>query len=132
MQSRLDLGVEAVFEGTAPGYRLEKTAQAGKTADAAEDVKRRDGVVSAGDGRRRGEEGGWVERVLEEVRRVFSGLPVCVGVEEGYVYVKRTAPMDQRQFRKYTEVCRRLGFRFDRRGERWVKPLEELSSVLEI
>jgi hypothetical protein len=29
---------------------------------------------------------------LEEVRREFSGLPVYVGVEEGYV--KRTAPMD--------------------------------------
>jgi hypothetical protein len=29
-------------------------------------------------------------------------------------YVKRTAPMDQRQFREYTETCRRLGFRFDR------------------
>jgi hypothetical protein len=36
---------------------------------------------------------------LEEVRREFSGLPVYVGVEEGYV--KRTAPMDQRQFRRY-------------------------------
>jgi hypothetical protein len=32
--------------------------------------------------------------------------------EDGYV--KRTAPMDKRQFRKYTETCRRLGFRFDR------------------
>ena len=74
----------------------------------------------------RGVGGGVVERLLEEVRRVFSGLPMYVGVEEGYVYVKRTAPMDQRQFRRYTEVCRRLGFRFDRRGERWVRPLEEL------
>jgi hypothetical protein len=51
---------------------------------------------------------------LEEVRREFSGLPVYVGVEEGYV--KRTAPMDQRQFRRYLETCRRLGSRFDRRG----------------
>jgi hypothetical protein len=70
--------------------------------------------VSAGDGRRRGEEGGWVGRVLEEVRREFSGLPVYVGVEDGYV--KRTAPMDQRQFKRYLEICRRLSFRFDRRG----------------
>ena len=100
----LDVGVEAVFEGVAPGYELEKTAQAGKTADAAEDVKRRGGVMSASDGRRRDEEEGWVGRLLEEVRREFSGLPVYVGVEEGYV--KRTAPMDQRQFRKYS---RRVG-----------------------
>jgi hypothetical protein len=63
---------------------------------------------------------------LEEVRREFSGLLVYVGVEEVYVYVKRTAPMDKSQFKKYVETCRRLGFRFDRRGERWVKPLEEL------
>ena len=28
---------------------------------------------------RRGEEEGWVERVLEEVRREFSDLPVHVG-----------------------------------------------------
>jgi len=61
---------------------------------------------------------------LEEVRREFSGLPFYVGVEEGYV--KRTAPTDQKQFRRYLEMCRWLGFRFDRRGERWVKPLEEL------
>jgi hypothetical protein len=67
-----------------------------------------------------------VERLLEEVRREFSGLPVYVGVEDRHVYVKRTAPMYQRQFRRYLETCRWLGFRFDRRGERWVKPLEEL------
>ena len=135
-RAALDLGVEAVYVGAAPGYRLEEAARAGKTADAdaAEDVKRRDGGREEAGVERRGAagRGDAVERVLEEVRRVFSGLPVYVGVEEGYVYVKRTAPMDKRRFRKYTEVCRRLGFRFDRRGERWVKPLEELSSALEI
>jgi NADH:ubiquinone oxidoreductase subunit F (NADH-binding) len=46
-----------------------------------------------------------------------------VGAEGGYVYVKRTAPMDQRQFRRCLEMCKKLGFRFDRRGERWVKEL---------
>jgi hypothetical protein len=60
------------------------------------------------------------------VSKEFTGLPVYVGVEDGYVYVKMTAPMDKRRFRRYLETCRRLGFRFDRRGERWVKPLEEL------
>ena len=64
---------------------------------------------------------------MEEVRREFSGLPVHVGVEEGYV--ERTAPMDQRQFKIYLETCKRLGFRFDRRGERWIKPLEELKAA---
>jgi len=108
-RATLDVGVEAVYVGVAPGYRLEEAAGAG-----------------AGVERRDEEEGSWVERLLEEVRREFSGLPVYVGVEEGYVYVKRTAPMDKRQFKKYVETCRRLGFRFDRRGERWVKPLEEL------
>jgi len=44
---------------------------------------------------------------LEEVRREFFGLPVYVGVEEGYV--KRTAPMDRRQFKRYLETCKRLG-----------------------
>jgi len=132
-RAALDLGVEAVYVGVAPGYRLEETAQAGKTADADAEAAEKtatdaEAVVDRRGGRRRGggEGGGGVERLLEEVRRVFSGLPVYVGVEDGYVYVKRTAPMDRRQFRKYTEVCRRLGFRFDRRGERWVKPLEEL------
>ncbi len=131
-RAALDLGVEAVYVGVSPGYRLEEAAQADtvKTADAEAALdERRDAagrsVVSDGN-RRRGEEEGWVERVLEEVRREFSGLPVYVGVEDGYVYVNKTAPMDQRQFRRYTEACRRLGFRFDRRGERWVKPLEEL------
>jgi hypothetical protein len=33
------------------------------------------------------------------LRRGFSGLPVYVGVEDGYV--KRTAPMDKEQFRRY-------------------------------
>jgi hypothetical protein len=117
-RAALDVGVEVVFEGTAPGHRLEKTAGAGveKTATDAEATL----------DERKGEEGGWVGRLLEEVRREFSGLPVYVGVEDGYVYVKRTAPMEQRQFRGYLEMCRWLGFRFDRRGERWVKPLEEL------
>jgi hypothetical protein len=120
-KAALDLGVEAVFEGVAPGYRLKEAAsaeaaeKATTSAEAAEDVGRRDE-----------EEEGWVERLLEEVRREFSGLPVYVGVEDGYVYVKKTAPMDKRQFRRYLETCKRLGFRFDRRGERWVKPLEEL------
>jgi hypothetical protein len=132
------VGVEAVCVGAAPGYRLEEAAQEGKTvgtgaeaaektatgAEAAVGVERRVGRRRGG-----GEGGGVVERLLEEVRREFSGLPVYVGVEEGYVYVKRTAPMDKRQFRKYTEACRRLGFRFDRRGERWVEPLEELKTI---
>jgi hypothetical protein len=80
-------------------------------------------------GRRGDEEEGGVERLLEEVRREFSGLLVYVGVGEGYLYVKRTAPMDRRQFKKYVETCRRLGFRFDRRGERWVKPLEDCNNL---
>jgi hypothetical protein len=104
--------------GTAPGYRLEKTAQTGKTADAeaAKDCKHRDGGREEADVERGGAagRGNAVERLLEEVRREFSGLPVYVGVEDGYVYVKRTAPMDQRQFRRYLETCRRLSFRFDR------------------
>jgi len=109
-RAALDVGVEAVYVGAAPGYRLEKTAGAGAAV----------GAVC------RDEEEGVVERLSEGVRREFSGLPVYVGVEDGYVYVKQTAPMDKRQFRRYLETCRRLGFRFDRTGERWVKPLEEL------
>ncbi len=99
------MGVEAVFEGVSSGYRLEKTAQAntGKTAGTGggEAAEKAAGAKAALDEHR-----GWVERVLEEVRRVFSGLPVYVGVEDGYV--KRTAPMDQRQFKRYLETCRRL------------------------
>ena len=116
-RASLDVGVEAVYVGAAPGYKLEKTAQAGKTADAGAEaaVKTATGAEAAGVERRGvAVRGDAVERLLEEVRREFSGLPVYVGVEEGYVYVKRTAPMDQRQFRKYVETCRRLGFRFDR------------------
>jgi hypothetical protein len=37
--------------------------------------------------------------------------------------------MDQRQFKKYLETCMRLGFRFDKREEGWVKPLEELKTT---
>ncbi len=97
-RAALDLGVEAVYVGAAPGYRLEEAAQTSKTAGA--------GAEAAVGALRRGEkEGGWVEHVLEEVRREFSGLPVYVGVGG---YVKRTAPMDQRQFRRYLETCRRL------------------------
>jgi len=127
-RAALDEGVEAVFEGVAPGYRLEKTAQAdtSKTAGAGGgEAAEKAAAGAAGGVKRRGAagRGDAVERLLEEVRREFSGLPVYVGVGG---YVKRTAPMDQRQFKKYTEVCRRLGFRFDRWGKRWVKPLEEL------
>ncbi len=134
----LDVDVEAVFENVAPGYRLEEAAQASKRVDVDESAGRGEAAkktstdAEAALDERRDEEGGWVERVLEEVRREFSGLPVYVGVEDGYVYVKRTAPMDQRQFKRYLETCKKLGFRFDRRGERWVKPLEELQSSVEV
>jgi hypothetical protein len=75
--------------------------------------------VSAGDGWHRGggEGESGVGRLLEEVRREFSGLPVYVGVEEGHV--KKTAPVDKRQFKRYLETCRRLGFRFDKGSSRW-------------
>jgi hypothetical protein len=127
-RAALDLGIEATFTGVASGYRLEETARTSKTAGAGTETTEKiaTGAEAAVGAVRRGEDGGWVERLLEEVRREFSGLPVHVGVEEGCVYVKRTAPMDQRQFKKYTETCRRLSFRFDRREERWIKPLEEL------
>ena len=79
-RAALDVGVEAVFEGAAPGYELEEAAQAGKTAgagaeaaektatgaEAAVGVERKDAAVR----------GDAVERLLEEVRREFSGLPV--------------------------------------------------------
>jgi hypothetical protein len=42
------------------------------------------------------------------VKREFSSLLVYVGVEDGHVYVKKTAPMDQGQFRRYLETCRCL------------------------
>jgi hypothetical protein len=58
-RAALDVGVETVYVGAAPGYRLEEAAGAGAALD-----------------ERRGEEEGWVERVLEGVRREFSGLPV--------------------------------------------------------
>jgi hypothetical protein len=118
-RAALDLGVEAVYASAAPGCRLKKTAQADKTADAAEDVKRRGGGREEADVERGGAvgRGNAVERLLEEVRREFSGLPVYVGVEEGYV--RRTAPMDKRQFRRCLETCKRLGFRLDRGSSRW-------------
>jgi hypothetical protein len=53
------------------------------------------------------------------VKREFSSLLVYVGVEDGHVYVKKTAPMDQGQFRRYLETCRRLGYRFDKGSSRW-------------
>ncbi len=108
------MGVEAVYVGVSTGYRLEEAAG----AEAAE--KTTTDAEAALDERK-----GGLERLLEGVRREFSGLPVYVGVEGGCVYVKRTAPLDQRQFRRYTEACRRLGFRFDRWGERWVKQIAE-------
>jgi uncharacterized protein (UPF0210 family) len=83
--------------------------------------------VFASDSQRRGEEGGWVGRVLEEVRREFSGLLVYVGVEDGYVYVKVT--VDKRQFRRYLETCKRLGFRFDRKGGEVGRVVKKLKVV---
>jgi hypothetical protein len=52
-RAALDLGVETVFESTAPGYKLENV-HVDKSAGTAA------GAV------RRGEEEGWVERLLEE------------------------------------------------------------------
>jgi hypothetical protein len=125
-RASLDVGVETVYVGVAHGYRLEETAQINKTAGAGAETAEKTATgaeavvgVERRVGRRRGggEGGGVVERLLEGVRREFSSLPVYVGVEDGYV--KRTAPMDKRQFRGYLETCRRLGFRFDRGSSLW-------------
>jgi hypothetical protein len=127
-RAALDLGVETLFEGTAPGFQppRKKTgpqAGAGRHEEGREAASRlAKGETGGGGGRATVD----VELLVEEVRREFAGLPVYVGVEDGLVYVKRTAPMDQRQFRRYTETCKRLGFKYDRRGKRWVKPPSEL------
>jgi hypothetical protein len=64
-RAALDEGVEAVFESVSPGYRLEKTA--GASAEAAE--KTATSAEATPDerrgGGRKGEEGGWVVRLLE-------------------------------------------------------------------
>jgi hypothetical protein len=69
------VGVEAVFEVTAPGYRLKKTAQTSKTADAgaAEDVKRRGGGEEAAGVERKDAagRGGGLKRLLEEEEGVL-------------------------------------------------------------
>ncbi len=114
-RAALDVGVEVVYVGVSPGFRLEEAAGAEAALDERRDAAGRS-VVSGG-GQRRSEEESGVERLLEEVRREFSGLPVTWGVEDGYV--KKTAPMDKRQFRRCLETCRRLGFRFDRGLSRW-------------
>jgi hypothetical protein len=68
-RAALDVGVEAVFEGVAPGYKLKKTAQAGKTADA--DAASAVGGVGGAAGRGVG----GVERLLKEVRGSFPAFP---------------------------------------------------------
>jgi hypothetical protein len=93
-RTAFDVGVEAVFTGAVLGYKLKKRA------GAAEDVKRRGGGeeamgVKRRSGRRRdGEEdrGGWIACWR---RRGGSSPTVHMGVEA--VYVKKTAPMDQRR-----------------------------------
>jgi hypothetical protein len=62
--------VEAVYVGAAPGYKLKKTAQADKTADA--DAASAVGGVGGAAGRG---VGGGVERLLEEVRGSFPAFP---------------------------------------------------------
>ncbi len=67
------MGVEAVYVGTAPGYRLEETAQAGKTAGAGAEAAEKTttgpeaavGAVRRVSRRRGGGEGGLVGRLLE-------------------------------------------------------------------
>jgi hypothetical protein len=70
-RAALDLGVEAVFTGVASGYRLEEAAQTSKTAGAGAETTEKiaTGAEAAVGAVRRDEEGGWVGRLLEEVRR---------------------------------------------------------------
>ena len=110
-RASLDMGVEAVFMGTAPGYRLEERAQTGKTACAGAEAVERRRTLSVEVPR--GAAASW----SVFWRREFSGLPVYVDVKDGYV--KRTAPMNRRQFRRYLETCKRLGFRLDKGSSRW-------------
>jgi hypothetical protein len=70
-RAALDLGVEAVFTGVASGYRLEEAAQTSKTVGAGAETTEKiaTGAEAAVGAVRRDEEGGWVGRLLEEVRR---------------------------------------------------------------
>jgi len=47
---------------------------------------------------------------LEELRREFGRLPVRVGVEDSVVYVRLASRVEDRQFRRCVETCKRLGF----------------------
>jgi len=60
---------------------------------------------------------------VEEVRKGLRGFPVYVGVEDDVVYIKLTGRLDDRQFRRYVETCKRLGFKF--RGGRWIKEIRQ-------
>jgi len=62
------------------------------------------------------------EAYLEELRREFGKLPVYIGVEDGLIYVKLMGRVDDRQFKRYVQTCRRLGFKF--KDGRWVKRLD--------
>jgi hypothetical protein len=66
-RAALDLGIEAVFTGTAPGYKLKKTAQADAGAEAAS--------AAGGVGGAAGRGVGGVERLLEEVGGSFPAFP---------------------------------------------------------
>jgi len=71
-RAALDLGIEAVFEGAAPGYRLEKMAGAEAAEKTATGVEAAVGVERSVGRRRGGGEGGGVERKDAAGRGVVS------------------------------------------------------------
>ena len=71
-RAALDLGIEAVFEGVAPGYRLEKMAGAEAAEKATTGAEAAVGVERRVGRRRGGGEGGGVERKDAAGRGVVS------------------------------------------------------------
>jgi len=109
----VDLRVEKIQPAEETERRLEPAKEAGYPAVG--------GVEAEWAGFEMGDASVDYGRLVEEVKREFGKLPVYVGVEDGLLYVKLLSRVDDRQFRRYVETCKRLGFRFE--GGRWVKKL---------
>ncbi|MEM4491564.1 MAG: zf-TFIIB domain-containing protein [Sulfolobales archaeon] len=68
---------------------------------------------------------------VEKLRKELKDLPISLNIGRGVVEVKLTQRVDEKNFKRFIETCRKLGFRFNPKNAVWYKYVENNGSQKE-
>lgn len=71
----------------------------------------------------------WREELREGLSREFRDLPVEVEVDDLSVKVRLKKHVSYRDFERFVETCKKLGFKFDSRSREWRKTVSSINAL---